>query len=256
VTITEQDLKDYDVEGVPQKGRIPIKEFQEKGIYHVPRKPDDNLGYISYKKFREDPEANPLWTASGKLEIHCQALADYIRGCGWTEIRPIPTYNPPLEGYEATFKDWKNRIKGEYPLQLFNIQHPRRAHSMFDNVTILREAFPHEFLMNPIDAKARGINDGDVVLVRNKWGKILRPVWVTNLIMPGTTALGPGAWVELDEESGIDIGGCANVLKGPTPTGGGHVGWNSSIVEVEKWTGKPLKPDYKWEPRIPIKEKV
>jgi anaerobic dimethyl sulfoxide reductase subunit A len=254
VDITEQDLKDYGVEGVPQKGRIPIKKFQKDGIYHVPRKPDDNLGYVYLKDFYDDPEANPLWTPSGKLEIHCEDLADYVNSCGFTEIRSIPTYNPPLEGYEATFKDWKNKIKGEYPLQLFNLHHPRRAHSMFDNVCILREAFPHEFLMNPIDATSRGIKDGDIVLVWNKWGKILRPVWVTNLIMPGVTALGQGAWVELDEETGIDIAGCANVLKGPTPTGGGHVGWNSSNVEVEKWKGEPLLPDYMRKAGIPIME--
>lgn len=254
VTITEQDLKVYGVEGVPQQGRIPIKEFQEKGIYHAPRSPDDNNGFIFLKAFRDDPVNNPVNSASGKLEIHCQALADYIKQCGWTEIRPIPTYNPPYEGYESTFKDWKNKVKGEYPLQLFNMHVPRRSHSWSDNALILREAFPHELVMNPIDAKERGIQNGDTALVTSRYGKILRPVWLTNIIIPGALALGQGAWVDLDEETGIDRAGCANVLKGATPSGGGQTGWNSSNVQVEKWTGDPLPPDYKVPQRIPLKE--
>ncbi len=255
VTITEQDLKEYGLEGVPQQGRIPIKQFQEDGIYHIPRRPDDNHGYVYLKEFREDPEKYPLKTASGKLEIHCQALADYVYNCGWSVIKPIPTYNAPLEGYEATFRDWKNKIKGDYPLQLYNIHMPRNAHSFFDNTWVLREAFPHEFLMNPIDAGERGIKNGDTVLIRSRWGKVVRTVWVTNLMMPGVTVIGQGARMRLDEETGIDMGGCANVLKGATPTGGGHLGWNSCIVQVEKWTGKPLPSDAKLPPIVPLREK-
>jgi anaerobic dimethyl sulfoxide reductase subunit A len=102
--------------------------------------------------FRADPEANPLNTASGKLEIHCQALADVIASYGWTTIAPIVKYKPPLEGVEDTFEDWERGMKGKYPLQLFTIHYARRSHSTLDNVTWLREAFPQEFMMNTLDA--------------------------------------------------------------------------------------------------------
>src|SRR3546814_6743585 len=32
VTITEDDLREFEVEGVPQVGRIALREFKEKGI--------------------------------------------------------------------------------------------------------------------------------------------------------------------------------------------------------------------------------
>src|SRR5690606_34092146 len=121
VTITAEDLAEFGVEGVPQQGRIPIKEFKEKGIYHIPRAPGDNHRFVYLEDFRRDPHAHPLPSRSGKLEIHCQALADRVNRLGWSRIRPIPTYSPPLEGYEATFSDWEKRIKGEYPLQLYNV---------------------------------------------------------------------------------------------------------------------------------------
>ena len=72
--------------------------------------------------------------------------------------------------------------------------------------------------------------------------------------MPGVCVLGQGARVDYDEKLGIDRGGCANVLKGATPTGQGHIGWNSVIIEVEKWTGEPMPSDVERAHIIPIKE--
>ena len=254
LTITKDDIAAWGVEGEPQKGRITLNEFQEKGFYQVPRSPGDKFGYIAFKAYREDPEGNPVNTPSGKLEIHCQSYADKIKSFGWTQVDPIPTYNPPIEGYEDTFADWDKKIKGDFPLQLVTIHYLRRSHSAYDNVPWLREAFPEEFFMNPNDAADRGIKDGDYVLVSSRHGKVLRPVKVVPQLLPGVTLLGEGAWTNVDEKTGIDLAGATNILNGPIPSGQGHQGWNSCNVQVEKWTGDRLEPDYKWPPRIPIKE--
>jgi anaerobic dimethyl sulfoxide reductase subunit A len=250
VTITPEDIKALGVEGEPQKGRIPIMEFKEQGIYQIPRHVGDNYGHIVLEAFRKDPDAYPIETQSGKLEIHSQALADAVNACGWTEIAPIPKYQKPIEGYEDTFKDWNKKIKGDYPLQFYDLHVLRHSHSSFANVPVLREAYTLDLIMNPMDAEPRGLKEGDTVLVRSCHGKVLRPVHITNEMMPGVCALGQGAWVAIDEETGIDLAGCVNVLHGAIPTGQGHQGWNSCNVQVEKWTGKPLDPDYKWPQRI------
>ncbi len=205
---------------------------------------------------RVEEHAGPVRRAirPGRLEVLSQQLADHVRNCGRIEIRPIPTYHRPVEGYEDTFKDWPNKVKGAYPLQQYSVHVLRRAHSTFENVPWLREAFPHELFMNPVDAAPRGIQHGDWALIESRHGKVLRPVWVTELIIPGVVALGQGAWVELDEETGIDLAGCTNVLNGAIPTGQGQSGWNSCNVQVTKWTGKVPEPDYRWAPRVPIKE--
>ena len=244
VEITEDDLKDLGVEGKPQKGRVPVKEFKETGFYHAPRRPDDKFGHIVLEQFYKDPEKNPLDTASGKLEIHSQALVDEVKACGWSEIDPIPTYHPPIEGYEDTFESWETKKKGEYPLQFYDLHVQRQVHSSFANVPALMEAFTLDAIMNPIDARERGLEEGDTVLVESKHGKVLRPLHITYEIMPGVVAIGQGAWVDIDEETGIDKGGSVNVLHGAIPSGTGHMGWNSCIVEVKKWEGKPLPPDY------------
>lgn len=72
--------------------------------------------------------------------------------------------------------------------------------------------------------------------------------------MPGVIDLGEGAWVEMNDEQGIDHAGATNVLSGTTPTGAGVQPWNTNNAQVEKWTGDPLQPDYTWPQRIPIKE--
>src|SRR3546814_5135748 len=126
-TITEDDLREFEVEGVPQVGRIALREFKAKGIYHIPREPGDNHGYVYLKDFREDPENNPLHTRSGKLEIRCQVLADHVNRLGWSKIRPIPASHPALESYEATFSDWNNRIQGALTVQLNQLYTQPRA---------------------------------------------------------------------------------------------------------------------------------
>jgi anaerobic dimethyl sulfoxide reductase subunit A len=254
VTITDADIAELGVTGKPQTGKISIKEFKDRGVYQVPRKLGDAYTYIPLKTFRDDPKANPIPTPSGKIEIYCQTLKDKIKSFGWTEVRAIPSYNPPIEGYEATFADWKNKVKGPYPLQLHNTHYGRRSHSVFDNVQQLRRAFPQEFWMNPVDAEARGIKHGDFVLISSQHGQTIRPVCVTTRVMPGTVDLFHGAWADVDEETGIDRAGADNYLGGAIPTGQGTDSYNSCIAQVEKWNGKPLEPDYKWPQRIPIKE--
>ncbi len=61
--------------------------------------------------------------------------------------------------------------------------------------------------------------------------------------MPGVVKLDETTWPEIDEETGIDYGGCANILIGPIKSGSGIQAWNSCNVQVEKWTGDPLVPD-------------
>ena len=192
-----------------------------------PEKIGDNYSYIAHKDFRADPEANPLRTASGKVELHCQKLADDIYNLGWSKIRPIPEYIPPHRGYEATFSDWDKKIKGEYPLQMYNKHYWRRSHTEFDNVLQLRELFPQEFAMNPIDAKARGIKNGDTVKITSSEGSAIRHVLVTPRLMPGVTFLPHGAWTEFDDELGVDKAGSDNYLEAGVPTVEGHSGFNS-----------------------------
>jgi anaerobic dimethyl sulfoxide reductase subunit A len=258
LTITAQDIAAMGVEGKPQQGRITLADLKQKGNYHVPRSPNDSYALMTRQltggAFRADPGKNALKTDSGKLEIYCKSLSDTIKAFGFIDVPPIAKYQPPVEGYEDTFANWDTRTKGDYPLQLITPHYLRRSHSVFDNVRQLRHAFPEEVWINPIDAKERGIQTGDTILVSSRHGKVLRKAVVTAEYVPGVIGMGEGAWAEVDEQTGIDKAGATNTLCGLHPTGQGEEPWNTTNVQVVKWAGQSLEPDYQWPQRIPLKE--
>ena len=255
LTITEEDIAEIGAEGEPQSGRIPYQDLKQAGIYRVKRAADDNLGFTELSDYIEDPAANPVATTTGKLEIYCQALSDWVKANGFNLKDPLPVYDPPIEGYEETFADWQSKVKGDYPLQLYTRHYQRRSHSSFDNVPWLREAFPQETMMHPADAAERGIQNGDIILITSKHGKVIRPVLLTNRVMPGVVILGEGAWAQFDEASDVDMAGATNTLNGDIATGQGHTGHNTCIVQVAKYDGPvDLQPDDMWPQRIVFKE--
>jgi len=249
VTITAADIAELGVQGEPQQGRISWQEFKEKGVYQVPRSPDDNFGHIAYKAFRDDPETNPVFTSTGKFEIHCQALSDAIAEYGWNTLPVIPQYQPVREGVEDTFEDLDLGIKGEYPFQLVTIHYLRRSHATLDNVLWLREAFRQEFFMNNKDGEELGLKHGDVVKISSPHGTVVRPLALSPRVMPGVVLLGEGAWADFDEDDEIDMAGATNTLNGNIPCGHGEQGWNTCIVKVEKYDGE-YEWDYKWPQRV------
>ena len=244
ITITQEDIDEWGVEGTPQEGRIGLTELLEQGSYQVPRAEGDGLESIPYKEFREDPEANPRPTTSGKFEIYSQALADAVNGAGWSEIKPYPTHIRQENGYEAT-------LDGEYPYQVYNPHYLRRSHTTLDNVQWLREAWPNPVFINAQDAEKEGIMSGDTVLITSPHGKCLRKACVTNRFAPGVVGVPHGSWVDMNEETHIDEGGADNILCGGISTGAGVSGWNTCICRIEKYDGE-IPNDVDKPQRIPV----
>ena len=216
------------------------------------REEGDSYQYIGWKNFRDDPEANPLPTPTGKFQVYSDAKAYALNSTlrNPFESKPYPTYNPPLRGYESTFSDWENKVKGEYPFQITNPHYLRRAHTVFNNIPWLREAMPNPVWINKEDAEAKGVAEGDTVLLFNEYGKCLRHASLTERLVPGVIALPHGAWVEIDEETGIDHAGSDNILLGPKCAGLGISGYNTNHVDFEKYDGPELEDDWKWPLRI------
>lgn len=243
VTITADDIAEWEVSGEPQEGKVGLKELQETGVYQIERKPGDNYGYIANEAFAADPEANPLKTESGKQEIYSRKLADRINGFGYSTIKAIPTYIPPADGYEDTFSDFANGTKGDFPYMISDIHYLRRSHTVFDNIPWLREAWPNPVFVNVADAANEGISDGDTVVIATPRGEVLRKAALTSRLMPGVLLCPHGAWVEKGKEDGVDVAGADNILCGAIPTGQGTSGWNTCIASIKKYDGAALEED-------------
>lgn len=238
ITLSQDEADSFGIEGAePQEeGLISFTDFREKGYFKYPQEEGVFIPE-PYQAFISDPEGSPLNTASGKFEIYCQTLAYMVNSVGYSQISPIGKYQgDPDQGAGAQTE--------EFPLLLWTPHTLRRAHSVNDNVASLREAFPQECFISAIDAQARGISNGDTVLMASPHGKVLRPAKVLPTLVPGAVALQDGSWLNIDEETGIDLGGCPNILQAPKASGGGSQSWTGTLVQVEKYNGPlTLEPD-------------
>jgi len=125
-------------------------------------------------------------------------------------------------------------LREKYPLQCIGWHYKRRCHSIYDNVPWMEEAGRQEMWINPVDAEARGLRDGDIAKVFNDRGSLLIPVKVTPRIMPGVVAIPQGAWWTPGPD-GTDQRGSINVLTSqrPTPIAKANA-QHTMLVQVQK----------------------
>ncbi|HEQ3534862.1 TPA: dimethyl sulfoxide reductase subunit A [Vibrio parahaemolyticus] len=184
-------------------------EMRKQGIY----KKQFDRPHVAFEDFRRDPEANPLPSPSGKIEIYSETLAKINEEWELDEDESIK----PLPEYVSTFNGWDSPDRKEFPLQLTGFHYKARAHSTYGNVDILKAAAPQELWINPVDAASRNIDNGDLVSVRSKFGEMNVRVKVTPRIMPHVVGLGEGAWYAPNAK-GVDQAGSINVLTTQRPS--------------------------------------
>ncbi len=203
---------------------IPALEDWEKSgksLYHI----NVTEPKIAFADFRKDPKNNPLNTPSGKIELFSSLL--WKKG-NPTEIPAVPKY---IQEWESPFGEESKK----YPIQAVGHHYMGRVHSTHDNNPWTKEAFPQRLFINPIDAKKRGLENGDFVRIYNDRGSVIQQCRVTQKIMPGVVDLPQGAWWKADKH-GNDIGGCINTLTSErwSPLAFGNT-QHTIMVEIEKW---------------------
>lgn len=187
-----------------------FRTFWKQGMLKLPSVAAGKT--VVFSDFREDPEKHPLKTPSGKIEIYSERLAKIA--ATWKlrpgeVISPIPVYfcAPEMPGYG-------DPREKKYPLQCYGYHGQGHTHSTYYNVPWLREVQPDELLINPIDARERGIRNGDRVLVWNDRGRCEMPAKVTPRIIPGVVTFPQGAWYT-PKADGTDVGPSINTLTSP-----------------------------------------
>ncbi len=191
--------------------------------------------FVRYKKFRDDPLLDPLGTPTGKIEI----FSRNIEKMGYDDCPPHPTWMEPVE-----------RLGGpnvKYPLHVV-ASHPRmRLHSQLCGTALgasYRIAGREPCLINPRDASARGIKDGDVVRVFNDRGELLAGAMLTEDIRPGVIRVNEGGWfdpLEPDKVGSLCKYGDVNTLTldiGTSRLAQGNCG-QTVVGDVEKYQGTP-----------------
>jgi anaerobic selenocysteine-containing dehydrogenase len=153
--------------------------------------PTQPLVYRKYEKGLLRKDGQPGFnTPSGKVEIASSMLAEY----GYD---PLPIYTEPVEGPLGS-----PELLKEFPL-VFNsgarIQSAFRSQHL--NIPGLLKMQPEpNVLINPQDAEARGIADGDKVYVKSPRGRVPFRAKVTDRVVPGSVEVNVGGGGPLQPE--------------------------------------------------------
>lgn len=185
-----------------------------------------------FEQFRADPDRYPLGTASGKIELYCETIANF----GYDDCPGFPVW---MEKQECLGTE---RAK-EFPLHMVSNQPQARLHSQLDFARTslnAKVAGREPVMINPVDAASRGISDGSLVRIFNERGACLAGAVVSDLVMPGVVQLSTGAWydpVQEGDEIDLDRSGNPNVLTqdiGTSSLGQGPSA-HSCLVDIEAY---------------------
>ena len=197
-TLIRSALMDTDIEALRSRGFIRLDL------------PDDLRPYAD----------GGFATASGRIELSSETLARQGHD-------PVPAFVPPRESAAGD-----PHLAARYPLALLTPKHHTRF--LNSSYTHLPKHGPREggpFVeMDPVDAAARGVAEGDLVEVWNDRARLVLEVRVSDRLRTGVVAVPFGWW-------GADHGGdaTANSLTNDTLTDwGGGVAYSDTLVEVAR----------------------
>jgi biotin/methionine sulfoxide reductase len=205
-----------------------FQDFWDQDLIDLPVRGKE---LVMFEEFRNDPNAYPLGTPSGKIEIFSQK----IDGFGLTDCMGHAAWFEPIEWLGSELAE-------KYPLHLVSNQPTTRLHSQLDCGSVSQEskvAGREPVRLNPIDALERNIKDGDLVRLFNSRGACLAGAVVSEDIRLGCAELATGAWYDPNPAGDLDRAGNPNVLtldKGTSSLGQGSSA-HTALVEVEKFVG-------------------
>lgn len=190
---------------------------------------------VLFEEFRADPDAHPLQTPSGRIELFSERVDSFE----YTECPGHPVWLEPRE--------WLGDEDRAFPLHLIANQPATRLHSQLDVGSTSQGSKIHgrePVRMHPDDAAARRLEGGDVVRVFNARGACLAGLVVSEALREGVVQLSTGAWYDPDPaDPSFCRHGNPNVLCTDLPSSRlshGTTGQHA-LVEIEKWTD-PLPP--------------
>lgn len=175
--------------------RMPFDEFWQQGVTRL-EVPDVMRQWVLHGDFIKDPDKNPLPTASGRIELYSSVIDSYKL----PDCPPLPKFIEPAE-YLGNAREGELHVVSPHPYD--------RLHSQMANAD-LRQRHSIQgrqyIRINSQDARARGIQDGDLVELYNDRGALIGGAQVSDDIMPGVVSVEEGQWLQLDSKGRCNSG--------------------------------------------------
>lgn len=209
-----------------QRGINPpeFQEFWDEGYFKMPEPTEP---FTMFAGYRADPVAHRLGTPSGKIEL----------------FNDLAAAEPGQPGHPAWLdpEEWLGApLVQEWPLHLLTPQPDRKLHGQMDASTFVRAGKVQDrerLTLHPVDAAARGIQDGDTLRVFNARGACFAVARVDDAVVPGVVLLPTGS--TFDPDGATDRGSNPNVLTrdiGTSELGQGCAA-QSCLVQVARHDG-------------------
>ena len=216
----------------------PFAEFWEAELIDLKADSDE---VVMFDNFRADPQAHPLNTPSGRIELFSERIA----GFGYADCPGHAQWFEPAE--------WLGGDKAErFPLHLLTDQPFTKLHSQFDHAAYSagnKIGGREPILIGRGDAQARGLKDGDLVRVFNTRGACLAALRLSDDLREGVVKLSTGAWFD---PSSWRAGGPGNLEKHGNPNvltldiGASSLSQGciaqTCLVQVERYDGSEVPP--------------
>ena len=207
-------------------------EFWEQSVLEF----GEGKPWVRHADFRKDPEINALGTPSGFIEITSRKIGRY----GYEHCQEHPMW------FEKTERSHGGPGSDKYPFWLQSCHPDKRLHSQMCESEAFRATYAVQgrepVYINPMDAKAKGIKEGDLVRVFNGRGQLLAGAVLSDSYPRGVIRIEEGAWYgPLSEKEGaICTYGDPNTLTLDLGTSelAQATSANTCIVDFEKFTGK------------------
>lgn len=164
-----------------------ISAFLKNGIYA-----GEDQYRVGLSDFVRNPDQYPLATESGRIEVACGAL----EAAGGSRI-PVYSHYAELG----------------FALRLVTPHDRFRNNSQFDNLTEFARSAENGVLIHPQDAAARGIGEGDEVIVSSANGRMCSIAHLSSDILVGVISCTQGKWFGQRGE-----GAAVNILTSSRPT--------------------------------------
>ncbi len=209
-----------------------LAELRQRRFFRVDQSQE---GMVLLQRFRADPDACPLPTPSGKIEIYSERIASF----GYDDCVGHPKWYEPCE--------WLGAAEDSFPLHLVSNQPSSKLHSQLDHGTTSRACKikgREPIVMHPDDAAARGIVAGTVVRVHNGRGSCLAAAVISSGIRRGVAQMSTGAWFDPEvpgQPGSLCKHGNPNILtrdKGTSSLAQGPTA-HSCLIEVSVYEGNP-----------------
>ncbi len=231
---------------------VSWEELYENGYFPQPIDPDWEEQTPSSLAFYNDPVANPLRIPTGLIEFESAELLEHFPDD--KERPPVAHYvrgGPKAEGWTHDEDRLLSAKANDYPLLMQSAIREWGHHSSHTDISWTREiryivgwdgyAYSPCWI-NPVDAAARGIEDGDIVRVYNDRGSVLAGAVVAEKMIPGAVHMDKAGGSDMIDPVSINRGGNINAIA-PDETASYHAYGlvpTGYLVEVEKVTGNQM----------------